>query len=178
MLNGTTIPGTDSPRKQVSQNGHLRHVSAPDAGATGVNAEQRMAKGWKPQLQQGFESGRRNGLDLPQHKSRSIRSSSAELLSRFSPDSSPERDDISLTGEIERELNTRLALAKRESVRKSRSESPLRDGHGVTAAGGSEGVVRLSRMPQSLKMAKRGSARSVLTVADLENKPLPKIAVL
>jgi hypothetical protein len=156
-----------------------------------------MAKGWKPQLQDPItitiatnaSSGSNTNI-----KTRSLsrphipRSSSAELLSKFSPDSSPDDNTTNLRHELERQLDGRFA-----SVRKSRSESPLRHSDVPVTAG------RMSRMPQDPRIAKRnsdvrlevgmgllekenekerGKKTGRMAFEEVKNKPLPKIAAL
>jgi len=177
----------------------VRRASAPVAGTTGgaVNMEQqqgRMAKGWKPQLQDQVTNAT-NSSNVKRRGSRAHipRSSSAELLSKFSPDSSPDDNTVNLRNELERELDGRLALGKRESVRKSRSESPLRHSD---LPGRATSLfprdVRLSRMPQEPRIMKRnsetrlevgmglleGKEKKRMTFDEVKNKPLPKIAAL
>jgi hypothetical protein len=161
ILNGTTIPGTYQPTGFAK--GHIRRASAPDA-TTGSEQHtgERMAKGWKPILQP-------SDTTILHHPGKIVRSSSAEMLSKFSPDSSPDTSDVSPRTELERELANRLSLAKRGSIRKSRSESPMR--HSDIPLG----PMRISRMPQEPYSPKRAKR---MTFDDVKNKPLPKIAAL
>jgi hypothetical protein len=174
ILNGTTIPGTDVRGKPKA--GHMRRASAPDA-STGVEQPGRMAKGWKPQLH-CQEEGKEH------RPPKMVRSSSAELLSKFSPDSSPE-DNVNLRTELERELDVHLSLVNsRHLVRKTRSESPLRHSDipgGATSAANLVRASTISRMSLDLRASKHGDTAlgtKRMTFDEIKNKPLPKIAAL
>lgn len=161
ILNGTTIPGTQQPTGFAK--GHIRRASAPDATTSSEQQTgERMAKGWKPTLQPSDST-------ILHHPAKITRSSSAEMLSKFSPDSSPDTSDVSPRTELERELANRLSQAKRASIRKSRSESPMQHSDGPI------GPMRISRMPQEPYSPKRAKR---MTFDDIKNKPLPKIAAL
>lgn len=115
ILNGTSIPGYGYPQEQKSHH-HQRHSSAPD---TTAGAEcGRMAMGWKPKLKSSNEGTDSTPILIP-------RASSAELLSKFSPDTSPEDNNINLRRAFERDLDHRLSMMVKKT-RKSRSSSPLR----------------------------------------------------
>lgn len=211
ILNGTPIPGTEAPRTRTQhKSGHVRRASAPDprtiAGAAhSEQPQERMAKGWKPQLQDPVPiagpsnsgTATTNNVKTPTptpslSRPHIPRSSSAELLSKFSPDSSPDDNTVNLRRELERQLDDRFA-----SVRKSRSESPLRQ---MRHSDVPVAAKRMSRMPQDPRIAKRnsdvrmevgmamlerererkgkGKERGRWEFEEVKNKPLPKIAAL
>ncbi|ORY19276.1 hypothetical protein BCR34DRAFT_528201 [Clohesyomyces aquaticus] len=177
ILNGAQGPARQPRRQQKS--GHIRRASAPDTAA-GAQSD-RKAMGWKPRLQNPEELGA--GKSQP---SKIIRSSSAELLSRFSPDSSPDGTEISIRKELERELDLRLSHPSGLPFRKTRSASPLRHSD---IPGGAANLDRattvVSRMPQDPMSRKGRESGTVgvgekrrMTFDELKNKPLPKIAML
>ncbi|KAF2685088.1 hypothetical protein K458DRAFT_20116 [Lentithecium fluviatile CBS 122367] len=173
ILNGTAIPGTTATRGHTR--GHMRHVSAPDVTA-GAQQSHRMSKGWKPQLKDRVE---RTGLDT----TKIIRSSSADLLSRFSPDTSPDDERVSLRKEFERDLDLRLASEKFLPVRKIRSADPLRQSpsppHAVTGVGRvSTTTSRASITSDAGAGAQMSDRERRMTFDEVKNKPLPKIAML
>lgn len=174
ILNSSNKPGAEPQRNQKVA--HARRASAPDT-TTGAEQQGRMAKGWKPQLQ-----GRQDGVN--NHPLRIIRSSSAELLSKFSPDSSPEDNSVNLRRELERELESVLSHASSRPLRRSRSESPLRHSDIPGGTTHVNRVTMISRMPQNPRMPKHadtgaGAQQSRrMTYDELKNKPLPRIAAL
>ncbi|KAF2267275.1 hypothetical protein CC78DRAFT_94716 [Lojkania enalia] len=178
ILNGTTIPGTEGPQHRTAS--HIRRASAPDASTGGQNPA-RKAKGWKPKLRGQTDPSECLPIIIP-------RASSAELLSRFSPDSSPDNNEVNLKNEFERELDLRdlgSNFANALPFRKSRSVSPLRHSDilaGATNVFRASTLSRMSRNPSIPKQGENGprikaEARRT-TLDELKNKPLPKIAAL
>lgn len=183
--------------------GHVRTASAPDA-TTGAQQAGRKWRSWKPQLETPqlekaqSASQEESNEAVPAKIFKLVRSSSAELLSKFSPDSSPDDDKVNLRKELEKELDDiRLSIEKILPFRKYRSASPLR--HSDIPAGAAN-VARaasttVSRTPQNANMQPKhggggGSADASagaqmpaaqarrMTFDELKNKPLPKIAAL
>lgn len=182
ILNGTPIPGTQAAKGRAA--GHMRHSSAPDASA-GTPHSSRKTKGWKPQLKDQDEKIETQAPRIP-------RSSSAELLSKFSPDSSPDDDKVDLRQQFEKDLDFRLSFDKFLPFRKIRSADPIRHSD---IPGGAANAIRAafstSRSPQTPKSPKttdesNDAASKPQTPAqvwrmafdDMKNKPLPKIAPL
>ncbi|KAJ4313219.1 hypothetical protein N0V94_007040 [Neodidymelliopsis sp. IMI 364377] len=96
----TRIPGTEWPRKK-----HWRTVSAPNAtaGVQALLSGERMAMGWKPNLEKSKTVMQK---PLPTHFERLVRSASAELLGRFGPLAKDE--EKKWKKEFELEMDTRL----------------------------------------------------------------------
>ena len=157
VVNGTCIPGTRSTGNDAQ--GHMRHVSTPDVVAGAQEQTSRMSKGWKPQLKDQVErSSPRSSFQTP-------RSVSADLLSRFSPDTSPDDEKVSLRKELERNLDMRLSSERSLPVHKILSSDPL----------------RYSPSPESSDVEARAKLEGrgrLMTFDEVKNKPLPKIAVL
>jgi hypothetical protein len=178
LLNGTPIPGTTRP--QTRGKGHKRNISAPDT-TVGAQEPDRMAMGWKPQLAvktQEQEKSASQTLSVFTTLPRIVRSSSAELLSRFSSDTSPESDDKTPQGELERNLDLRARVMKELPFRRSRSADPMVCPDVTSGAAGSikeEGGVRggETRMLHS-EVGRKWRMR----FEEVKNKPLPKIAIL
>ncbi|KAF2793673.1 hypothetical protein K505DRAFT_375197 [Melanomma pulvis-pyrius CBS 109.77] len=191
-ITGAATASMNVPRGR--KHGHVRRASDSD---TTCGAQEphpysgRKAKGWKPRLHGQEETLERNAAKI-------TRSSSAELLSKFSPDSSPDDNTVDLRKAFENELEARWSIAMdsrdRVPVRKSRSASPLR-GSAVpesSAKGRDElagRATKVSRMPQEPRIAKQTTARigvgagkviegRRLTFDEVKNKPLPRIAAL
>ncbi|KAF2179882.1 hypothetical protein K469DRAFT_594590 [Zopfia rhizophila CBS 207.26] len=169
ILNGTPIPSAHNTGKGKAN--HMRRASAPD---TTAGAQQgRKAKGWKPQLRGQEEASESLPINIPR--------SSSVNFSRFSPDSSPEDNEVSMRKEFEKELDRRLSFGKTLPFRKIRSESPLRHSD---IPGGAETISRtitLSGLPRDPMDAKDGPKvkhMSQMTLEELKNKPLPNIAAL
>ncbi|KAF2733379.1 hypothetical protein EJ04DRAFT_273561 [Polyplosphaeria fusca] len=160
ILNGTAIPGHQPPK------GHMRRSSAPDATTGAQQDFGRKAKGWKPTLRGQGEPAETPPIVIP-------RSSSADLLSKFSPDSSPD-NEVNLKREFERELDFRLTLIRSLPFRKSRSESPLRPKSDIPLGAGD--VARGSTGSRTPREADAVARR--MTYDDVKNKPLPRIAAL
>ncbi|KAF2467866.1 uncharacterized protein BDR25DRAFT_233152 [Lindgomyces ingoldianus] len=175
ILNGTPVPGTRS--KKHHRSNHVRRASAPDATPDAQYG--RKAKGWKPRLQGQEET-------IEGQPSKIIRSSSADLLSKFSPDSSPDGTEVSIGKELERELDLRLSFSGGLPFRKTRSASPLRHSDMPTgAANVGRSTTVVSRLPQDPVILKAGENMTAgkpekrrMTFDELKNKPLPKIAAL
>ncbi|CAO2647346.1 Nn.00g082680.m01.CDS01 [Neocucurbitaria sp. VM-36] len=203
ILSGTPIPGTTLAK--IHKSGHTRTISAPDAtsGAQDSGAVDRMAIGWKPQLvsrqsqgqvqsqvQQHQEQDRQQQQASPDTQSvpiklvKLIQSSSADFLSRFSPDTSPDDDKKRPHEELERELNPRRASAGAVPFPRSRSADHSQMRHASNPAEAAASMLR--QMPLDLRMQKgrdvssggeEGGMRG-MTFEEVKNKPLPKIAVL
>ncbi|KAH7135122.1 hypothetical protein B0J11DRAFT_547156 [Dendryphion nanum] len=200
ILNGTAIPGTTNSNKSR----HARHASVPDTSSDMELSSGRMAKGWKPILQDQDDS------DPPEATTKDSlprvpipRSSSTDLMSRlsvgadnilhrlaaesrFSPDSSPEDNSVNLRKELDKELDSIFGLPKHVKdmpFRKSRSASPLNH-RSVDFGEDSMNILRastVSQMPQNPTIVKReigGTDTRRMTFQEMKNKPLPKIAFL
>ena len=106
IANGTPIPGTETP----SPRKHWRTVSAPDVAA-GIQApavprsNERMAMGWKPNLEKSSTVIRK---PLSNKIEKLVRSASAELLGRFGPISDAEVQEMKWKKEFETEIENRL----------------------------------------------------------------------
>jgi hypothetical protein len=188
IMNGTPIPGTTRP--QTRGKGHMRTTSAPDT-TMGAQQPDRMAMGWKPQLASQTQEQRgkeRLSLDttLPIKLVRRVRSSSAELLSRFSPDSSPDKDTTPQQ-ELERNLDLRARVMKELPFRRSRSADPMTkpEASGSVSFGLAEAAAAMiSNMPHDVQVPKSRVLHSEpesqrrMTYDEVKNKPLPKIAIL
>ncbi|KAJ4377437.1 hypothetical protein N0V83_000262 [Neocucurbitaria cava] len=203
ILSGTPIPGTTLAKSRKP--GHTRTISAPDAtsGAQDPGALNRMAMGWKPQLasrpsqgqiqtgaqNQSQEQDRRTSPDtqaVPIKLVKLVQSTSADFLSRFSPDTSPDDDMRRPREDLERELDARRASASAMPSRRSRSadHSQMRQVSNPAEAAAS----MLRQMPMDLRMQKGRvvssggvgleERRMTNTYEEMKNKPLPKIAVL
>jgi hypothetical protein len=149
-----------------------------------------MAMGWKPRLaSQTYEQEQSNSVapSLVTKIPRIVRSSSAELLSRFSPDTSPDTDEKTPRRELERNLDLRARVMKELPFRRSRSADPTGDPD-VTlgAASGTEEVVvgLAGNLPQDVQVPSHRVLHSEpeskrrMVFDEVKNKPLPKIAML
>ncbi|KAF2106608.1 hypothetical protein BDV96DRAFT_654610 [Lophiotrema nucula] len=178
ILNGTTIPGTAAPRQH--RGSHIRQSSAPDATMSAQEYD-RKAKGWKPTLRNQDHQAESLPIHIP-------RSSSADLLSKFSPDSSPEDNNVSMRTQFEMDLELRLSLIKALPIRKSQSASPLR--HSDIAVGATNATRSSSRTQtrrnstnarhtdDTVAGAQSNRMTFEKTFEEIKNKPLPKIAAL
>jgi hypothetical protein len=174
ILNGTCIPGSKS-TTTVRLTRHMRHVSAPDT-AQGAHYNDRMDKGWKPNLKNPHEPSTSNTTMI-------LKSSSAHLLSRFSPDTSPDDDKVNLLEAFEKDLDSRLAGEKFLPVRKIRSADPLRYSSSPPNA-----LTNVARRVSAANTVARNSEESAgaqteyqlrrRMFEEVKNKPLPKIAIL
>ncbi|KAH8731751.1 hypothetical protein GQ44DRAFT_603304 [Phaeosphaeriaceae sp. PMI808] len=184
ILNGTTIPGTT--RSKTRGKRHMRTSSAPDAtcGAQEPLQMDRMAIGWKPELagqaQELVEEHSPQISSMPAKLSKLVRSSSAELLSRFSPDSSPDNDEKTPWRELERNIDLRMRVMKELPFGRVNSIHPAVTGNasGDAVASGAAG----SNAPQELRVSKTRILHSEFgnkrrTYDEVKNKPLPKIEV-
>jgi hypothetical protein len=190
ILNGTPIPGTTRP--QTRGKGHKRTASAPDATAQAEEAlkRDRMAMGWKPHLisptPDPEEQSPLEFLSMSTKLARIVRSSSAELLSRFSPDSSVDNDDIAPALEVERNSDLRPRIMKELPFRRSRSAGPVT--HPDVSAGAGSSIVdeaakaMVKGMPEDLVKTRHlhsePERRRKTWFEEAKNKPLPKIAIL
>jgi hypothetical protein len=171
ILNGTPIPGTTRP--QTRGKGHKRTASAPDASARAEEAlnRDRMAMGWKPHLTP--DPSDPNPPTMPTKLARIVRSSSAELLSRFSPDSSVDNDEMPV------DLGPRVM--KELPFRRSRSAGPVDASAGARSSLVIEAAKAMVRdMPEDLvtRVLHSEDGRRRTWFEEVKNKPLPKIAVL
>jgi hypothetical protein len=194
LMAGTPMPGTVQGTTRVKA--HKRTSSAPDVapGAQESPQKSRMTIGWKPQLTNRTEE-QDSDQPVPDVTSATIKlakivsSSSAELLSRFSPDSSPDNDETTPRRQFERNLDLRARVMKELPFRRSRSagatarpdvEAGAQRSSIVEAAA----AAMVSNMPQDLMMPKARILRSEpegrrnMTWGDWRNKPLPRIAKL
>jgi hypothetical protein len=148
-----------------------------------------MAMGWKPQLAaQTTKSEDEAPVTVPVKIARIVRSSSAELLSRFSPDSSPDNDDKTPRHELDRNIDLRARVMKELPFRRSRSDSYMSQADATAGATSVEeaAAALVSNVPQDSKLPKGrtlhsegvGKRKEVLKYDEVKNKPLPKIAVL
>jgi hypothetical protein len=174
LLNGTPIPGTTRP--QTRGKGHKRNISAPDT-TVGAQKPYRMAMGWKPQLAVKTQEQDKSDSDVSSIRTkipRIVRSSSAELLSRFSPDTSPESDEKSPREELERNLSLRARVMKELPFRRSRSADPM------VCLDATSGAVRsVKEQGGETRMLHSEVGRKWrMGFEEMKNKPLPKIAVL
>ncbi|KAF1951616.1 hypothetical protein CC80DRAFT_480898 [Byssothecium circinans] len=187
ILNGTPIPGSGSWKGKGRMVGHVRRASAPDT-STGAQHSIRKSKGWKPQLNDQTET-----MENQQTRQSPpiIRSSSADPLSIFSPDTSPDNDQLDLRFEIEKELDLRANIDQSVAMRRIRSEDPIRFSGLMSDASVARAATLVGRMPmlgqgiRVLKSARKDDGSTVSdaragakTFEELKNKPLPKIAVL
>lgn len=103
IANGTPIPGTD----QLSLRQHWRTVSAPDvvADAQAQRSSERMAMGWKPNLEKRLTG---IGKPVPGNIEGVVRSASAELLGRFGPMAAADDVEFEWKKEFEIEIENRL----------------------------------------------------------------------
>ncbi|KAF2827135.1 hypothetical protein CC86DRAFT_406356 [Ophiobolus disseminans] len=183
ILNGTPIPGTTRPQTRGKY--HVRTASAPDttAGAQQPLPLDRMAMGWKPQLA-GSSTRQDDDLEpetesVPLKLARIVRSSSAELLSRFSPDSSPDNDDRTPQRELERNIDARVRVMKELPFRRSRSADHV--GRADTFSGASEEAMSrkfVSKDTKARVLHSEPEWKRRMTFDEVKNKPLPKIAIL
>jgi hypothetical protein len=133
-----------------------------------------MAMGWKPQLA-GSKTQVEPAVSFASLKAAQlVRSSSAQLLSRFSPDNSPDDDDKTPQGELERNIDSRIVVTKNLPFRKSRSADAL-----VRPVIG--GTV-VSTVPEDLKTEKtrvlHSERKRRMTMDEVKNKPLPTIGMV
>ncbi|KAF2024378.1 hypothetical protein EK21DRAFT_104688 [Setomelanomma holmii] len=203
-LNGLPVPGTTRPKTRGNQ--HSRTASAPDAtlGAEEPPQTDRMAMGWKPQLvgqrATAEEEAEIEAPPAPTKLPRIVRSSSADLLSRFSPDTSPDNDDKTPRRELEYNIDAHARVMKELPFRRSRSDSYLGNSDADATVGASSfeqaAAAMVGNMPLDLKLGKNvgrtshseearkrdggseGGGSGVLTYEQLKNKPLPNIAVV
>ncbi|KAE8828079.1 hypothetical protein PTNB73_06536 [Pyrenophora teres f. teres] len=182
LVNGTEIPGTLRPKEP----GHSRTVSAPNttAGAPQPYHSGRMAKGWKPQLQDTSPSKDRAGaakhLQL-------ARSTSTGFLDRFSPDSSPDaspNNDIRVPYQpFGNDPNIKNSTQEPPRVRELKSaRKHSRISSAPTPAEAAQ--VMVMRMPEDLQThhtrSKSADAGLMMRLPfeAIKNKPLPRIAIL
>lgn len=175
-MNGTPIPGTTRP--ETRGKGHQRRASAPDAPLIDGEAD-RKAMGWKPQLPD--EARLEDTLSVPIKLHHLTRSSSAEFMSRFSPESSPDNNDITPRDELERNIDLRSRVMKELPF--TRPTSSVLAGGGARSSVVEAAAAMVSRMPSDLLVAKRvlhsePVARRRMRFEEVKNKPLPKIAML
>jgi hypothetical protein len=150
-----------------------------------------MAIGWKPQLAEPMQKPEEHtSAERPSvHNklARIVRSSSAELLSRFSPDSSPDNDDKNPRGELEHNMDLRARVMIELPFRHSRSVGPSSQPEVSVDARSSiveAAAAMVSNMPQDLQVRKsrvlhsEPEARRKMWFDEVKNKPLPKIAKL
>jgi len=140
----------------------MRTASAPDtiSGAQTSLQTDRMAIGWKPQLARSktqIEAQMKAEAALVLHKPVGIaRSSSVEALIRFSSEGADKTIDL------------KARVAKDLPFRKSRSADAL--------------VVPSSTVPEKVEVEKtrvlHSERRRRLTLDEVKNKPLPRIAML
>lgn len=126
-----------------------------------------MSKGWKPQLKDQIDRGE-------VHPAKILRSSSADLLSRFSPDTSPDDDKVNLRREFERDLDLRMSSEKFLPVRKIRSADPLEYSPSPLNAATTSRLSKTGDAEAGAQMLDRVRR----TFDEVKNKPLPKIAIL
>jgi hypothetical protein len=174
ILNATWVPGTNSARNRTK--GHVRHLSAPDVTVGTEQSNSRMSKGWKPQLKDRAERIEVPSLKIP-------RSSSADLLSRFSPDTSPDDEGVSLRKELEKNLFMRLNSEVFLPLRKIQSADPLRYSPSPPMAAAnlwrtSTATNRASKTSEVDTGAQVDEEGAKMPFDKLKNKPLPKIAML
>jgi hypothetical protein len=178
LVNGTPIPGTTRP--QTRGKGHKRNISAPDT-TDGAQKPNRMAMGWKPQLTvktQESDKSASETLCVPTKLPRIVRSSSAELLSRFSPDTSPESDEKTPQGELERNLDLRARVMKELPFRRSRSADPMVCPDVTTGAAWSVKEEGEMRGGETKLLHPEVGRKWRTRFEEVKNKPLPKIAIL
>ncbi|KAH7071521.1 hypothetical protein BKA63DRAFT_74302 [Paraphoma chrysanthemicola] len=193
-MNGTPISGTTRPKMRGQE--HARTTSEADAtlGAEQPPQVDRMAMGWKPQLtSQVTMSDDQDLLTVPATVTRIVKSSSADLLSRFSPDSSPDNNDKTPRRELDRNIDMRARVMKELPFRRSRSDSYMSQADATAGATSVEeaAAAMVRNMPQDLKLLNvpqevQGAQGRVLhsevarkkSYDEVKNKPLPKIAVL
>jgi len=173
----------------------MRTASAPDTttGAQQPLPMDRMAMGWKPQLAgqptKQEPQAETEVISVPLKLARIVRSSSAELLSRFSPDSSPDNNDKTPRRELERSIDMKARVMKELPFRRSRSADCV--AHvGVDAGAGASSCLdepaktTISDLPQDVTLPKNRVLHSEperkrrMTFDEVKNKPLPKIAML
>ncbi|KAH7413668.1 hypothetical protein DE146DRAFT_2515 [Phaeosphaeria sp. MPI-PUGE-AT-0046c] len=182
IMNGTPIPGTTRP--ETRGKGHKRRASAPDAPLADDETD-RKAMGWKPQL---ADEPRTDTLSVPIKLHHLTRSSSAEFMSRFSPDSSPDNTDITPRGELERNIDVRSRVMKELPFTRQTLTLPVAPA-GRVSDGARSSIVEaaaamVSKMPPDLMVPKtrvlhsEPDKRRKMRFEDVKNKPLPKIAKL
>lgn len=178
-MNGTPIPGTTRP--ETRGKGHKRRASAPDAPLVDDETG-RKAIGWKPQL--ADQSRPDDTLSVPIKLHQLTRSSSAEFLSRFSPDSSPDNNDVTPGGELERNIELRSRVMKELPFTRQTLAPPASNGAGARSSIVEAAAAMVSRMPSDLMVPKtrvlhsEPVARRRMRFEEVKNKPLPKIAML
>lgn len=114
---------------------------------------------------------------IPPKLIRTVRSSSAALLSRFSPDSSPDNNDKTSQGELERNISGRAKVMKELPFRRSRSADYLAQAK-IDADVSSDGQEPDQQEVRSRILHSEPERKRRMTFDQLKNKPLPKIAVL
>lgn len=151
----------------------MRHASAPDVAA-GAQQNNRMSKGWKPQLKEQTTPD----LNLLPNI---LTSGSAGAFSRFSPDTSPDDERISFRNEFGKEVDLRLASERFHPVRKIQSADPLRPSPAPLVTSGKDRA-SVARRGSQTSDAEAGARipepETRKTFAEVKNKPLPKIATL
>jgi len=173
---------------------HKRTSSAPDVvpGAQEPPQKDVPALRWKSQLPNRIEE-RGPEPNTPDVATASIklnnvvRSSSAEFMSRFSPDSSPDSDETTPRRQLERNFDLRARVMKELPFRRSRSAGAST--HPDVSAGAQRSSIveaaaamMVSNMPQDLMMPKsrlmHSEPKKKAGWDDWRNKPLPRIAML
>ncbi|KAL5117372.1 hypothetical protein ACEQ8H_004688 [Pleosporales sp. CAS-2024a] len=190
LMQGTCTPDV---RYKARGKGDKRTSSAPDVAAGAQESPQKdcMTIGWKPLLTDSLED---RNLDqaMPDVTCASIkltkvvRASSAELLSRFSPDTSPDDDETTPRRQLERNFDLRARVMKELPFRRSRSVGPTSRSDvdvGVQRSSIVEAAAAMvSNMPQDLipktRMRSRPERKKTMMWDDWRNKPLPRIAKL
>ncbi|KAF1918797.1 hypothetical protein BDU57DRAFT_120616 [Ampelomyces quisqualis] len=191
LMTGTPIPGTT--RAKIKGKDHKRTASAPDAvpGADEALQRDRMAIGWKPRLAEPTQKHEEHTWaqrpSVHTKLARIVRSSSAELLSRFGPDSSLHNDDKNPRGELERNIDLRARVTTELPFRRSKSASHSSQSEGSVDARSSiveAAAAMVSNMPQDLQVRKsivlhsEPVERRSMWFDEVKNKPLPQIAKL
>jgi hypothetical protein len=133
-----------------------------------------MAMGWKPQLAGTKTQVEPAVLFATLKAAQFVRSSSAELLSRFSPNSSPDDDDKTPQGELERSLDSRIVVTKNLPFRKSRSAGALASPVGAKLVVSSV----LKDVKEEKTRVLPSERRRRMTLDEVKNKPLPTIGMV
>ncbi|KAH4338047.1 hypothetical protein HBH98_214100 [Parastagonospora nodorum] len=182
-------------RPKARGKNHKRTSSAPDVapGAQEPPPPQKdmPALRWKSQLPNKIEerSSEQNAPDVASASiklNKVVRSSSAEFMSRFSPDSSPDSDETTPRQQLERNFDLRARVMKELPFRRSRSAGAST--HPDVSAGAQRSSIveaaaaMVSNMPQDLMMPKtrlmHSEPKKNGAWDDWRNKPLPRIAHL
>lgn len=186
-MNGVPIPGTTRP--ETRGKGHKRRASAPDVALGDDDDTDRKAMGWKPQLSDKPRAEDADTLSIPIKLHHLTRSSSAEFMSRFSPDSSPDNADVVPAAELERNIDLRSRVMKELPFTRQTLTLPAAAPAGRVSDGARSSIVEaaaamVSRMPPDLVVPKtrvlhsEPERRRKMRFEEVKNKPLPKIAML